>query len=145
MADLDITAANSIFVITVTSLFNAPVRLENYAADRAWDAPELEMAETAMSIDGYLNAGYVPNPVDQTVSLSPASSSIAVFEAIMSAQTTARSLYRLGGEITLTSTGRKYTMVNGLLRAASVLPAAGRVLETRTFAIRWQSVTPAGI
>ncbi|WP_308718997.1 phage tail fiber protein [Komagataeibacter xylinus] len=145
MADLDITAANSIFVITVTSLLNAPVRLENYAADRAWDAPELEMAETEMSIDGYLNAGWVPNPVDQTVSLSAASSSVPVFEAIIAAQQTARSLYRIGGEITLTSTGRKYTMVNGLLRAASVLPAAGRVLETRTFAIRWQSVTAAGV
>ena len=145
MSDLNITAANSIFVITVTSLFNAPVRLENYATDRAWDSPELEMAETAMSIDGYLNAGFVPNPVDQTVSLSPASTSVAVFESIMAAQQTARTLYRLGGEITLTSTGRKYTMVNGLLRAASVFPAAGRVLETRTFAIRWQSVTPAGI
>lgn len=145
MADLDITAANSIFVITVTSLLQAPVRLENYAADRAWDAPELEMAETEMSIDGYLNAGWVPNPVDQTVSLSAASSSVPVFEAIIAAQQTARSLYRIGGEITLTSTGRKYTMVNGLLRAASVLPAAGRVLETRTFAIRWQSVTSAGV
>lgn len=145
MADLDITAANSIFVITVTSLLQAPVRLENYAADRAWDAPELEMAETEMSIDGYLNAGWVPNPVDQTVSLSAASSSVPVFEAIIAAQQTARTLYRIGGEITLTSTGRKYTMVNGLLRAASVLPAAGRVLETRTFAIRWQSVTAAGV
>ncbi|GAN86342.1 phage tail fiber protein [Komagataeibacter intermedius] len=145
MADLDITAANSIFVITVTSLLNAPVRLENYAADRAWDAPELEMAETEMSIDGYLNAGWVPNPVDQTVSLSAASSSVPVFEAIIAAQQTARTLYRIGGEITLTSTGRKYTMVNGVLRAASVLPAAGRVLEARTFAIRWQSVTAAGV
>ncbi|WP_182356667.1 phage tail fiber protein [Komagataeibacter europaeus] len=145
MADLDITAANSIFVITVTSLLQAPIRLENYAADRAWDAPELEMAETEMSIDGYLNAGWVPNPVDQTVSLSAASSSVPVFEAIIAAQQTARSLYRLGAEITLTSTGRKYTMVNGILRAGTVLPAAGRVLETRTFAIRWQSVTAAGV
>lgn len=145
MADLDITAANSIFVITVTSLFNAPVRLENYAAERAWDAPELEMAETQMSIDGYLNSGYVPNPVDQTISLSAASSSVALFESIMAAQQTARTLYRLGGEITLTSTGRKYTMVNGILQAATVFPAAARVLEARTFKVRWQSVTPAGI
>ncbi|WP_291365360.1 phage tail fiber protein [Acetobacter sp. UBA5411] len=145
MSDLDITSANSIFVITVTSLLQAPVTLQNYAADRAWDAPELEMAETQMSIDGYLNAGWVPNPVDQTVSFSAASVSVPVFETIMAAQQTSRSLYRLGGEITLTSTGRKYTMVNGILRAASVLPAAARVLEARAFSIRWQSVTPAGI
>ena len=145
MSDYDITSANSVFVITVASLLNAPVRLQNYAADRAWDAPELEMAETEMSVDGYLNAGWVPNPVDQTVSLSAASVSVPVFEAIIAAQQTARSLYRVNGEITLSSTGRKYTMVNGLLRAAAVLPAAGRTLETRTFAFRWQSVVPAGV
>ncbi|GBR56503.1 phage tail fiber protein [Gluconobacter sphaericus] len=145
MADLDITSANSVFVITVTGLLNAPVRLQNYAADRAWDAPELEQAETEMSIDGYLNAGWVPNPVDQTVSLSAASISVPVFENIMAAQQTSRSLYRIGGEITLTSTGRKYTMVNGVLRSVTVLPGAGRTLENRTFAIRWQSVTPAGV
>ena len=145
MSDYDITSANSVFVITVASLLNAPVRLQNYAADRAWDAPELEMAEPEMSVDGYLNAAWVPNPVDQTVSLSAASVSVPVFEAIIAAQQTARSLYRVNGEITLSSTGRKYTMVNGLLRAASVLPAAGRTLETRTFAFRWQSVVPAGV
>ena len=145
MSDYDITSANSVFVITVASLLNAPVRLQNYAADRAWDAPELEMAETEMSVDGYLNAGWVPNPVDQTVSLSAASVSVPVFEAIIAAQQTARSLYRVNGEITLSSTGRKYTMVNGLLRAAAVLPAAGRTLETRTCAFRWQSVVPAGV
>ncbi|MEE8663498.1 MAG: hypothetical protein SOH81_07955 [Acetobacter sp.] len=100
MSDLDITSANSVFVITVTSLLQAPVTLENYAADRAWDAPELEMAETEMSVDGYMNAGWVPNPVDQTISFSAASSSVPVFEAIMAAQQTARSLYRLAGEIT---------------------------------------------
>lgn len=145
MSDLDITSANSVFVITVTSLLQAPVTLENYAADRAWDAPELEMAETEMSVDGYMNAGWVPNPVDQTISFSAASSSVPVFEAIMAAQQTARSLYRLAGEITLTSTGRKYTMINGVLRQGTALPGAGRVLEARTFAVRWQSVTPAGI
>jgi hypothetical protein len=145
MSDLDITSANSVFVITVTSLLQAPVTLENYAADRAWDAPELEMAETEMSVDGYMNAGWVPNPVDQTISFSAASSSVPVFEAIMAAQQAARSLHRLAGEITLTSTGRKYTMINGVLRQGTVFPGAGKVLETRTFAVRWQSVTPAGI
>mgnify|MGYP000986535620 CR=1 FL=1 len=145
MADLDITSANSIFVLTATSLLQAPFRLENYAADRAWDAEALEMAELQMSVDGYLNAGWVPNPVTQTISLASASKSIAVFNMIIAAQNAARSPYRFGGEITLTSTGEKFTMVGGILSSATVLPAAGRVLEARTYTIAWQSVTPAGI
>lgn len=145
MSNQDITSANSTFVITVTNLLNAPFALSNYAADRAWDVAEQEMAETAMSIDGYLNAGFVPNPIDQTVSLSPASDSCVIFDTIIAAQKTSRTVYRLGAAISLTSTGQKYTMVNGVLRAANVMPSAGRVLETRTFAIRWQSIVPAGI
>ncbi|MBO1325345.1 hypothetical protein K2X14_11600 [Acetobacter sp. TBRC 12305] len=142
---LDITAANAIFTITVPGLYNAPVTLQNFAADRAWETSELEMAETEMSIDGYLNAGWVPNPVDQTISLAASSDSVVVFEAIMAAQQTARTLYRLGAEITLKATGRKYTMVNGLLRAMAPTPSAARVLEARTFSVRWQATYPAGI
>ncbi|MCC6105386.1 phage tail fiber protein [Acetobacter sp.] len=51
MADYDITAANSVFTITVPGLYNAPITLQNYAADRAFETEARELAETAMSID----------------------------------------------------------------------------------------------
>lgn len=35
MSDYDITAANSVFTITVPGLYNTPITLENYAADRS--------------------------------------------------------------------------------------------------------------
>ncbi len=142
---LDISAANAIFTITVAGLYNAPVTIKNFSTDRAWDVAEQNCAQTQMSIDGYLNAGFVPEPVDQTIQLSAASESVVVFEAIMTAQQTARTLYRLGAEITLTSTGRKYTMVNGVLRAMAPMPSAGRMLADRQFAVRWQAIYPAGL
>ncbi|GAN70674.1 phage tail fiber protein [Acetobacter syzygii] len=142
---LDISAANAIFTITVPGLYNAPVTLKNFATDHAWDVGAQHCAQTQMSIDGYLNAGFVPEPVDQTIVLSAASESVLVFEAIMTAQQTARTLYRLGGEITLTSTGRKYTMVNGVLQAMAPMPGAGRMLGDRHFSILWQAIYPAGL
>lgn len=141
----DITSANSIFVITVAGLLNAPLTLQNYAADRAWETAERELAETQGSVDGFLNAGWIYNPVDQTVSLSSASTSCTVFETVIAAQDLSKTIFRLGCTITLTSTGRKYTGVNGVLRSANQVPSAGRTLDTRTFAIRWQSMSPAGI
>lgn len=142
---LDISAANAIFTITVPGLYNAPVTLKNFSTDRAWDVAEQNCAHTQMSIDGYLNAGFVSEPVEQSITLSAASESVIVFEAIMTAQQTARTLYRLGAEITLTGTGRKYTLVNGVLRGVSPMPSAGRLLADRHFAVSWQAIYPAGL
>ncbi|MBO1326049.1 hypothetical protein K2X14_10215 [Acetobacter sp. TBRC 12305] len=142
---LDITAANAIFTITVPGLYNAPVTLQNFATDRAWETAEQICSESEMSIDGYLNAGWVPSPVDQAIVLSASSDSVLVFEAILAAQQTARALYRLGAEVTLQSTGRKYTLVNGVLHALAAMPSAGRVLQDRRFSVRWQAVYPAGV
>jgi hypothetical protein len=145
MSNLNITSADAIFTITVANLLNAPFTLANFATDKAWDTAEREIAETQMSIDGYLNAGWVANPVDQTISLSAASDSCTVFESIVAAQDIARTLYRIGAQITVTATGRKYTCVNGVIRTVNPIPSAGKVFDPRTFAVRWQAVTPAGI
>ncbi|BCZ75775.1 MULTISPECIES: phage tail fiber protein [Acetobacter] len=145
MSDYDITAANSVYTLTVPGLYNAPITLENYAADRAFETEARELAETAMSIDGYLNAGWIPNPVTQTIALAASSESALIFEAIVMAQDARRGLYRMGAEIQIPAIGRKYTMVRGLLRSIVGVPTAGRVLEARHFEITWERVLPAAI
>ncbi|CUW48291.1 hypothetical protein IFJ82_03055 [Novacetimonas hansenii] len=145
MSDYNISDANSVFTITVSSLFNAPVTLSNYSADRAFEADQRELAETQMSVDGYLSAGWVPQPVHQSVSLAASSDSCLVFESIVTAQDVARTIYRIGGEIQLPSVGRRYTLLRGVLRAASALPNAGRVLDARRFDILWERVLPAAL
>lgn len=145
MSNLNITAADIVFSITVTNLLQTPTVLSNYATDRAWETSERELAETQMSMDGYLNAGWVANPVDQNISLSAASDSCAIFEYVTAQQDLNRTVYRFGGTVVIKGTGRKYTMVGGVLRSINPIPSAGRVLDPRSFAIRWQSVTPAGI
>ncbi|MCX2562151.1 hypothetical protein OQ252_12195 [Acetobacter farinalis] len=145
MSDYDITAANSVYTVTVPGLYNTPITLENYAADRAFETDARELAETAMSIDGYLNAGWIPNPVTQTIALAASSESALIFEAIVMAQDARRGLYRMGAEIQIPAIGRKYTMVRGLLRSIVGVPTAGRVLEARHFEIIWERVLPAAI
>lgn len=140
-----ITSADSIFTLTVANLFNAPVRLENWSAERFWDAPEFEQVETRMSIDGNLNAGWVPNAIDMPLTFQPNSASVVVFEGIQTAQAGGRTPYILGGTVSIPSLGRKYTLVRGVLISGSALPAAGRLLEERTFNLRWERVYPVAI
>ena len=141
----NITSADAIMTLTISDLWGAPITLENWASDRGWDVGELEMAETQMSIDGKLNRGWVPRAITQTITFSAASASIIYLELLMTSQTQSRSLYTIGGELTLKSTGRKYTFTDGCLLTGSVAPNGGTVLENRTFSIQWGEVLPAGI
>lgn len=145
MAAQDITSSNSTFVINVAGLFNVPVTLQNYGAERFWENENLAIAETKMSIDGKLNAGYVPNEIKQKITLSAASSSILVFETIIATTRATRSIYRINGMLTIPSLGRKYTLTNGLLTEVSISPNAAKLLEDRDFSITWENFTPAGI
>lgn len=100
-SDLLITSANAIYTITVPGLFNAPFTLKNFAADRAFETEARELAEESMSVDGFLNVGWVANAVSQTISLQASSDEASVFDSIIAAQDQARTIYRLGAVIQL--------------------------------------------
>ncbi|XAO70918.1 MAG: hypothetical protein AAYR33_07735 [Acetobacteraceae bacterium] len=140
----NLTSADGVFTLTVETLFNAPITLENWGTDRAWEADALDQVETQMSIDGYLNAGFIPCPVDMTLYLNAASSSVVDFEVIMTAQTTSRTIYRLDGELTLLGISRKYTFNKGVLLSGAPLPDGMRILANRAFRLRWERVFPVG-
>lgn len=140
MATGDITSANSIVTLTVNDLFNAPVTLSDYSADRGFESEVRELAETQMSMDARMVAGWIPNPVNQTFSLMPDSDSFFLIEGLVQAQDVAMKIYRLGGVISLPSIGRKYTMLRGVLMSTNIIPNAARVLEARQFTIRWEKV-----
>lgn len=141
----NLTSSNGIFTLTFETILNAPITLDQWGTDRAWEADALDQVETQMSIDGYLNAGFVPRPVDMTLYLSAASSSVVTFEAVMTAQATARTIYRMNGELTLPGIERKYTLSNGVLLSGAPLPDGTRILSNRAFKLRWERVFPVGI
>ena len=145
MSQTFITSADGVFTMTVASLFSAPITLENWGTDRAWEASSYASTDSQMSIDGYLNKGFVHRAVEMSLVLAANSPSNAVFEAIEEYQKASVTVVLLGGELRLPGLNRRYTFDDGHVIGMSPLPSGGQMLEPRTYNLRWRRVIPAGI
>jgi len=138
-----ITSANSTFSLTATDVFPAPQTLQGYAADDAFAADAIDLAEAVMGVDGKLSAGFTPNPTKITVALQADSPSVKVFDAIISASKAAREVIFLDAVIGLPATGTNYTFTRGVITNASQLPDAKKTLQPQKYQITFESVTKA--
>ena len=137
-----ITSANSVFTISVPSLFPIPQQLQGYAAEKAWNTEGIELAETQMGVDGRMTSGYTPVPVKQTISLQADSPSKVIFNAIAAATRATRDVYYITGTISLPSTGESFTCNRGVLTNFKPVPDAAKVLQPMDFVITWESIDP---
>lgn len=142
-ASSTITSANSVFTITVPGLFNSPVQLVGYSADKAWDTAAVVLTETQIGVDGRKTAGLVFNPVKQTIALQADSPSTYIFETIFASQLVVRDAYYIYATIVLPSTGQTYLCNKGTLEDYNSISSAGKVLQMREFSINWVSILPA--
>ena len=140
MDNSTITSANSVFTLVVAGLFPAPVQLKGYASDKAFTTEAVDLAEVQMGVDGRMTAGYVPNPVKQTVTLQADSPSKDIFTAVIQAMKTAREVFYISGSISLPSTGESFTLTRGILTNAKQIPDAQKVLQPVDYVITWESV-----
>jgi hypothetical protein len=140
MADTTITSANSVFTLVVAGLFPAPVQLQGYASDKAFTTEAIDLAEVQMGVDGRMTAGFVPNPVKQTITLQADSPSKDIFTALIQAMKTAREVFYVSGSIALPSTGESFTLTRGILTNAKQIPDAQKVLQPVDYVITWESV-----
>jgi hypothetical protein len=140
MPDTTITSANSIFTIAALSLFPIPVALQGYATDKAFATEALELAETLMGVDGVMSAGYVPNPVKQTITLQADSPSKIVFDTIIEATKAQQDIFWLSGAIVLPSTGEVYVMSRGTITTVKQIPDAQKMLQPVDYVVTWQSI-----
>ena len=138
--DTTITSANSGFTLVVEGLFPAPVQLKGYASDKAFTTEAVDLAEVQMGVDGRMTAGYVPNPVKQTITLQADSPSKDIFTAVIQAMKTAREVFYISGSISLPSTGESFTLTRGILTNAKQIPDAQKVLQPVDYVITWESV-----
>ena len=138
-----LTAANSIIMMTVPTLFNSPQQLQGFMTDDVYDNDALSPAETQMGVDGLLSAGWVPIPVIVGYSLQADSDSIAFFETIYQAQQTARETFRINTSVNVPSLNRRYNLRRGVLTSIPVLPSAKKVMQGRKFSITYESLTSA--
>ena len=140
MDNSSITSANSVFTLVVAGLFPAPVQLNGYAIDKAFTTEAVDLAEVQMGVDGRMTAGFVPNPVKQTITLQADSPSKDIFTAVIQAMKTAREVFYISGSIALPSTGESFTLTRGILTNAKQIPDAQKVLQPVDYVITWESV-----
>jgi len=140
MDNSTITSANSVFTLVVAGLFPAPVQLKGYASDKAFTTEAVDLAEVQMGVDGRMTAGFVPNPVKQTITLQADSPSKDIFTAMIQAMKTAREVFYISGSIALPSTGEAFTLTRGILTNAKQIPDAQKVLQPVDYVITWESV-----
>lgn len=137
---MTITAANSVFSLTVNNLYPTPQKLGGYAADDAFTSEAVELAEVVMGVDGKQSAGFVFNPTKQTITLMPDSPSIVIFETWKNTMRTVREVFPANATILMPSIKRKYTLTNGILTSAKALPDVKKLLQANAYIISWELV-----
>lgn len=141
MVDRTITSADSTFVISSADFALAATILSGYAADAAFAMDNAVTAETSLGVDGKLSAGWVPRSYNQTITLQPDSPSRPLFDAIVTAQDAARTVYRLNGVVTLPGNQYSHSLARGVLKSYSAMANAQKILQPVTFVIEWERVT----
>lgn len=140
---MSITSANSMILLAITGVFNAPVALQQFAAQDIFSNDAIHAAETAMGVDGTLTAGFVYAPVPWTVSFMADSPSNDIMDQWYQANRQAVDVFSANGTVLLPSLGKKFNMNKGFLTTYRNMPDAGTTLKSRAFVITWESVTPA--
>ncbi|WP_241132401.1 phage tail fiber protein [Achromobacter insuavis] len=138
-----LTSANSVLTLGVGLVFPVPQKIEGYATDDAFAFDAVQLAQAVMGVDGYMSAGYTPQPVIQTITLQADSASKFIFEGWIAAMKTAREVFYANGSLAIPSIERKYTLQRGVLTQAPPVPTARALLQPMTFQITWQNVSPS--
>lgn len=138
-----ITAANSVYVLSISGLLFVPTQLQGYAADDVFETEPLESTETSMGVDGTLSAGFVFKEVKQSIILQADSASNQVFDDWQAANRAAQESLPANGLVNLKSISTKWTLTNGYLTGYPPMPNAGKLLKPRKFTITWENISPA--
>ena len=142
MAFGNITSANTIFMLSIATVYPAPVQLREFGVDDAFVAEIFDAAETKIGVDSYGAGGYRPHEVPMTIRFLASSDSIVVFENWYAAQDATTSLYLAAGTILMPSIRRQYSCAAGVLQRASAMAEVRRVLADREFHITWMPQGP---
>lgn len=138
-----ITAANSVFTLSIESVYPTPVRLQGYSTDDAFTTEAVTSAEVVKGVDGRMSSGWLPTLKVMTITLQADSASILVVENWNAAQEIIREILKAQATILLPATGRKYTCSNGILSSYVPITGVQKTLQARPFSITWDDISPA--
>jgi hypothetical protein len=126
MADTTITSSNAVLHLTVSGLFNTPVKMLDWSSEKAFLFTPLQLAETRMTLDGRLTGGHIRSKY--------------FFSTLLSATKVKGDIFYLGGDLVLPATGENFVLTRGILTTVQQIPGAQKVLEDMDFIIEWESV-----
>lgn len=142
-----ITSANSIFTLVVgagqTAVFTAPIQVQGFATDDAFDIEDANPVEVRKGVDGKKSSGYTPYMTKMSIHLQADSPSIDLFDAWLAAMDAIQEDITADGSIYIPSVGKVYTMLNGSITRVSKMPPNKKVLEPQVYEITWDRVIPA--
>jgi hypothetical protein len=139
----NLTAANSVIMLSVNGLYGIPQQLQGYSADDVFDTEEIDAAETIMGVDGILSGGLIYVEKPWSINLQANSASNGLFDNWIQAQIAQNDLFTADMTIFLPSLGTKYAFTNGILKKYPPTPSAKKILQPRKFTIVWESISPA--
>jgi hypothetical protein len=145
MASKTITSADSSFVLSSSDFALIATSITGYAADAAFAFDEVVTAEMIQGVDGISSAGWLPRLYPQTIHLQADSDSRSVFDLIVATQDAAKTVYRLGGVITIPGLGMSYVLGRGVLTGYPPMAAVNKTLAPAEYKITWESVLPLPI
>lgn len=142
---IDITSANSTLNCVVPAYYPGGFYFEDYATDNMFETGALQNTEDMMSADGKYHAGYIFNPVEQTITLMASSSSGGLLDNWQAAERAAIAKFPCNMVLTVPALGAKWNFVNGVLYTWTPTPPARRVLQPRPAVFHFESVTRSAI
>jgi hypothetical protein len=141
----DITSANSILMLGITSLFSVPQQLQGFADGDSYSVDAVDVTESLMGVDGRKSSGWIPQIKTMSVTLQADSLSNTFFEAWYAAQEAGRTIYTAFGTVSQDAVKKVYVLTNGSLKNYAPLSDGGKTLKPRKFSIEWESIIGSNI
>lgn len=142
MANNDITSANASLTITSPTAGNCNVT--KFAADGLLDAEPRTLAETRMTLDGNLVAGYVPAIRRVTIHLEATSNGIPFLMGLKLTSDAAKSPIPVILTVTVPSQGKRY-VATGFMTQCPEMPNLGTTVQPMDFVFECQDIVPVSI
>lgn len=137
---LDITSTNSRLYIQVEELYPTPVRIERFGQDSAFEIDEHTIGEARFGVDGGMAVGYVPNPVNVSVTLEAGSESASVMENILLTTKTNLKPYEVTMIAELPALHKQYVWSNGSMLTGTLMPNPKKTLDPTKWSFTFGAV-----
>ncbi len=138
-----LTVANSVFTLSCPDLDIAPVQIQGFATDDAFDTTAVKPVETIIGVDGRMSKGFVAFTVPFKFMLQADSPSILIMDAIQEAQEIKQEAFTLYASIVAPGLGKLWTFSNGGLTGYKKTPQAKKLMGPLDYEITWEKVISA--